>query len=146
MPAPVRTCSLLVLALILPADRAQALCNIAAEGLSFGRIELSQGGETSARITVDCDEPAVFAVAPADDHRDEPRIMTGPSGGRVMYFVYRDPNHQLRWGAGGSGGEPIVGNGDSSGSTEIIIYARIPEQPAQPTGSYIDQVVVNVEF
>lgn len=72
------------------------------------------------------------------------RRMRTASGEMIGYELYRDAGRSQRW--GGTAGSDTRG-GTGNGSTQNLdVYARVPAQATQPSGTYSDTVTATITY
>jgi spore coat protein U-like protein len=71
--------------------------------------------------------------------------MSGPDGGRLLYELYQDAAHAVRWGDGGASGGVRGGQADAA-AANLTIYGVVPRQDPVPAGVYFDNLEVTLRF
>jgi spore coat protein U-like protein len=74
------------------------------------------------------------------------RRMKGPGGAELVYELYQDAAHAVRWGGGSGSGAARAAAVDSSRSQKLTIYGVVPRQTDIPPGLYTDQIQVTLRF
>ncbi len=141
------TRSTLALALWLgSAGPATALCQIDAEPVTFGIVDVREATDSSGEIAVSCAVATSFVVALSGSGAPGDRYMTGPGNGRLAYDLFTDASRSSRWGDGSGAGQVVTGVSDSEATRRLIVYGRVPRQNAVPAGGYSDSLVIELSF
>ena len=71
--------------------------------------------------------------------------MAGPSGGFIVYALYRDAGRTEPW--GNVDGEMAAGRTDGQGAAvALTVHGYVPAQPDALPGAYRDSVVATVYY
>jgi spore coat protein U-like protein len=131
----------------LLAVEATASCSVDLEPVAFGTIDITRNEAGTGKVKVTCDQPGSYFVGIGTGSGGQGgRRMEGPNGSRLDYDLYLDPGHQVVWGDGVSTGQAASGSNDGSKADTYTIHGLVPAQPGKPAGSYVDSLVVTVEF
>jgi spore coat protein U-like protein len=111
--------------------------------VAFGVVELDRRSTGTGRVVVSCDAATSFEVAIGGDGT---RRMSGPGGGRLVYELYQDAAHAVRWGDGGASGSARGGQAAADAAANLTIYGVVPRQSGVPAGVYFDNLEVTLRF
>ena len=139
----------------LAAGRADAVCNVAATGISFGNYDVFSTGpvDSTGTVTVSCDDippvSPVIAIGPGGAGTFLPRGMRHASlPDRLGYNIFTSPSMAVVWGDG-TGGTSTVTMGPVPGRRPprpVTIYGRIPAGQNVSAGTYSDTLVVTITW
>lgn len=137
------------------AGGADAACNVAATGISFGRYDVFSPAplDATGSVTVSCDDippPNVdIAISPGGAGTFLQRRMRHASLPDTLgYNVFTSPSTSVVWGDG-TGGSATVAAGrvpPRRPPKPVTIYGRIPAGQNVPAGSYSDTLVVTITW
>lgn len=136
-----------VLALLL-APAAQAACTVGTGGVDFGAYDVFNGSPTdsTSTITVSCDSSASYTVLLSSGNGTYDARYLSSSPDSLFYNLYTDATLSTIWGDG-SAGTGTVGGITLGGTQENhTVYGRIPAGQNVSAGTYLDSIIVTVEF
>jgi len=122
-----------------------ALCTVSTTSVSFDAYDTfsNSPGESTGTVTVSCDAIATYSLA----------INAGGSGSfsramsfgadQLAYNLFTDATRAVVWGDG-TGATARV-NQLGTGATHVV-YGRIPARQNVRAGTYLDTLIVTVEF
>lgn len=119
----------------------------AVSALNFGNQGLlSAAVYNTATLTTQCTNGAPYSIG-LDNGLNAigtARSMLGPNSELLTYELYRDSNHNLRWGSTvNTDTLSVTGNGSQQVTT---VYGLVPAQTTPPPGTYTDTVTVSVTY
>jgi spore coat protein U-like protein len=130
--------------LLLFAVPASAGCQVSLDTVAFGVVELDRSTTGTGKVAIVCDAAATLAIDIAGSASR--RRMKGPGGAELVYELYQDAGHAVRWGDGSGKGATRSAAVDPSKSEKLTIYGVVPRQPGIPPGEYTDQIQVTLRF
>jgi spore coat protein U-like protein len=145
----VSTRLLVCAAVLAAATGARADCTVSVGALAFGSYDVFAGAPTdsTATITYSCSGPATTptlsigtGVAGSFSPR---RIKSGVNA--LSYNLYVDAARTSVWGDG-TGGTSTVAASMGTGLTSTVYGRVFAGQTGAPAGSYLDTVVVTINF
>jgi hypothetical protein len=98
----VGTLSPLMLGLLVLAGPAQAACQVSLDGVAFGVVALDRTTAGTGKVAIVCGAPTVLDIDIVGSGRE--RRMKGPAGAELVYELYQDAAHAVRWGDGSGSG------------------------------------------
>lgn len=132
--------------LLLTSVVSSAECTVAANGLNFGSYDVFTSGHTDSTgtVTVSCtvETPYTLKLSAGNGTFSERRLVSGSHN--LNYNLYTDAARSLVWGDGSGGSVTVGGNTDTS--AEHTVYGRIPARQNVYSGSYLDSIVVTLEY
>lgn len=121
-------------------------CSLDTDAVAFGRVDVMRDSTATGRIVLSCPIATAAALTITSTSEGTDRLMRSPANRVLRYKLYRDPNHLLAWGDGGSLGPGVGFNLLQPGLLEIDIYAKVPSQPSTWPGDYSDQPIVTLVY
>ena len=137
---------ILLLLLMIAISRPSDACSLDTDAVAFGRVDVMRDSLATGRIILSCPiaTAAALTITSASDGTD--RLMRSASNRLLRYRLFRDPNHMLAWGDGGSLGQGVGVNLLQPGLLEIDVFAKVPSQPLTWPGDYSDQPIVTLVY
>jgi spore coat protein U-like protein len=137
---------LVLLAALVLAGPAEAMCWVDPLPLNFGVIDPDVHNTTVSKIYVECSEPVRFALSLSSGNFVGPfRAMSGPGGAILRYNLHRTANFDALWGDG-QFGQPIVATGTPNQVQAFDIYGLVLSAPGAQPGQYGESLMVTVTF
>lgn len=122
-------------------------CNVLAEALNFGSIfSLDTPSVATTRIYVTCTNGSLYTVTLGNGQNGSSaaaRVLKSDVG-TLTYALYSDAAMKQVWGDGTSAAA-VQRTGTGTQET-LVIYGVIPGRQNPPSGTYTDQVIINVVF
>jgi spore coat protein U-like protein len=126
-------------------------CTVTASGVAFGQYSVFSGGPTSTTGTLSytCTlpvEPPVIKLSQGHSLSFTPRALSATSG-TLSYNLYLNASCTTIWGDGTSGTSAYSAPAPANGQLySVTIYGLIPARQNVRAGTYVDSVVVTIEF
>lgn len=116
-----------------------------ATDMDFGIAgNLSTARDQTSTIQLQCPTGANWQVNLDNGSHASGNTRHMASGGnRITYELYRDANHQNRWGNQPNNGVSGTGN---NGTQSLTVYGRIDAQGTVPRGTYTDTITVRLTY
>jgi spore coat protein U-like protein len=140
-----------VVALVSAAGRAEAACTVSTTGASFGTYDVfnSSADASTGTITYRCggaDKDVLITLSKGSSSTFTPRTLR--NGAEVLeYNLYRDAAFSTIWGDGTSGTTTYtIRNPPNNQDVILTVYGRVPALQDVATGSYVDSVMVTINF
>ena len=123
------------------------ICSVSAGSLGFGTVNPATGGTATGTVSVNCSSGAGYQVSlsAGQNVSGTTRRMAGPAGSRLNYELFSDSARSVKWGDGTALGQRVSGTGSGSGQS-LIVYGRVVSGQNVAAGSYVDTVLVTVEY
>ena len=146
-PRITAACKVIIMTVLLVSPMAaSAACTLAVGGLSFGSYDVFNSSHTDSAGTIDisCDisTPYTLTLSPGSGNYSQRTMVNGNH--TLNYNVYSDAARSQVWGDGTGGTVSISGNADTSANHTV--YGRIQAQQNVRAGSYMDSVIVTLEY
>lgn len=143
--ATVLTGGIMAMLLLAPA-MASAACTVAAGGLSFGSYDVFNGSHTDSTGSIDisCDTatPYTLTLSPGNGSYTQRTMVNGSHV--LNYNFYSDAARSQIWGDGSGGTVSVSGNAETNANHTV--YGRIQAQQNVSVGSYVDSIIVTLEY
>lgn len=150
-------CLLLLASSALLGGRASAVvvCSVSSTGAAFGAFDPVSGNlkDTLGTISVSCTgSPGdavnyTIALSPGAGTVTSRDMQAGASN--VFYNLFTNGSHTVIWGDG-TGGTGVVSDNYTLAVSPTVrsytVYGEIPPQSGPTVGSYLDNVVITVNF
>jgi len=124
----------------------QPSCTISANPLSFGNYTRAVLNATTT-LSVTCTDTTPYDVGlnagTATGATVTNRMMTGPSGVLMQYFLYSNAARSTNW--GNSTGSWVAGTG-TGGAQTLTVYGQIPANQKTISGTYTDTITATVNY
>ena len=129
------------------------LCSVSSSGLAFGVYNVTAPAPTVATgsVTVNCTgdtEPAnnriLYLSGGGSGNYNARRMLSGANP--LNYQIYTDASRTIVWGDGSNGTGSVTLAVAIPGSASATLYGRVPALQSVPIGSYLDTIVVTVNF
>ncbi len=138
--------TLITACLLLASIDASADCSVAVNGLIFGDYDVFNSSHTDSTgtITVSCSAETAYTLklSAGNGSFSERLLLDGSHS--LSYNIYTDAARSLVWGDGSGGSVTQSGNTDTS--AEHTAYGRIPARQNVYPGTYVDSIVVTLEY
>jgi spore coat protein U-like protein len=127
-------------------------CVLVTNPLNFGSYDPVQTNSTSpldgqAMIRVSCTKGTAINIGMDDgtNAQGTVRNMTGGAASLLGYELYKDANRTQRWGSSATE-RYDAGVAPSRDPRDFIVYGRVPGAQDVPEGSFLDTILVTVQF
>jgi spore coat protein U-like protein len=138
--------SLLVALPLAAALQAGAVqCTAQTTSVAFGTYDpfANVPADTTGSVSVACDGAATYSIAISTGASGSFNRVMSSGSGQLAYGLHADAARSIVWGDGSGGSSRVDHAG--TGSADVI-YGRIPARQNVRAGSYVDALVVTVDF
>ena len=128
-------------------------CTVSSAGLAFGvyNVLASTANDATGSVTVNCTgdtEPAnnriLYLSGGGSGNYNARRMLSGAN--QLNYQIYSNASRTTMWGDGSNGTGSVTVAVAIPGSASATLYGRIPALQSVPSGSYLDTILVTVNF
>ena len=135
-----------------PAEAAIS-CTVSSAGLAFGvyNVLASTAKIATGTVTVNCtgdtesaNNRILFLSGGGSGNYNARRMLSGAS--QLTYQIYSNSIRTTIWGDGFNGTASVNLAVQVPGSASATLYGRIPALQSVPSGSYLDTILVTVNF
>lgn len=140
---------------------ALSTCTVSATPMAFGSYDTlsSSAVQVNSTVTVSCvtilslllQIPYTIALGPSSTSGTMSRGMAGPSGSQLQYNLYTSAARSTVWGNGSGGSQTVAGSVTPAIlSVGVVrshtVYGTVPALQAVRPGSYLDSILVTVDY
>ncbi|MBZ9653492.1 Csu type fimbrial protein [Phyllobacterium lublinensis] len=115
--------------------------------IDFGTWQdLDQPRDQEGRVKVNCDTKTPYSLKLGWGDQGEAGKSRNMISGKekISYNLFRDRQRTQLW--GDQAGNMLANRTGTGSPVEIPVYARVPKQPTPSSGTYMDHVVVTLEY
>lgn len=135
-------CTIIFITLYAPYS-AFANCTASSSGVVFGSYDVFEttSNDSVGTITINCNTSTPYTLKLSEGYGsfNERRMINGDN--HLIYNLYTDTARNLIWGDGVSGS---IIQGETT--AQYPIYGRIPARQNVSVGSYMDAIIITLEY
>ncbi len=136
-------------------------CTVSATPMAFGSYDTlsSSPVQVNSTVTISCmtipgllgPVPYMIALGPSSTTGTMSRAMVGPSGSQLQYNLHTSVARNTVWGDGSGGSQTVPGSVTPALlSVGVVrnhtVYGAIPAQQLVRPGTYLDSILVTVDY